>query len=157
ADIYCYKCDDERIDDDIAAHLQHWGIVLAERRKTEMSLTEMQIEQNLQWDFSMTTEDGRELKPLFGPGLTGLMNLGNSCYLASIVQCLFDLPGFARRYYDVSGPLPVVPDPAADLETQLRKMADGLLSGRYSTPADPHTPTSSPVEGNATQHPRYQA
>lgn len=134
ADIYCYKCDDERIDDNLGAHLAHWGIILAERQKTEKSLTEMQIEQNLKWDFSMTTEDGRELKPLFGPGLTGLKNLGNSCYLASITQCLFDMPAFRERYFRPADDLPIVEEPAADLETQLRKMGDGLWSGRYSKP-----------------------
>ncbi|CAM1501177.1 Fc.00g103390.m01.CDS01 [Cosmosporella sp. VM-42] len=134
ADVYCYKCDEERIDDNLGKHLAHWGIVLAERQKTEKSLTEMQIEQNLKWDFSMTTEDGKELKPLFGPGLTGLKNLGNSCYLASIIQCLFDTPSFKERYYRFNDDLPIASEPAEDLETQLRKMADGLWSGRYSKP-----------------------
>ena len=135
ADVYCYKCDDERINENLSNHLAHWGIILAERQKTEKSLTEMQIEQNLKWDFSMTTEDGKELKPLFGPGLTGLKNLGNSCYLASIVQCVFDMPSFRDRYYRPGDDLPIVGDPASDLETQLRKMADGLWSGTYSHPS----------------------
>jgi ubiquitin carboxyl-terminal hydrolase 5/13 len=134
ADVYCYTCDEERIDENLAAHLAHWGIILSERQKTEKSLTEMQIEQNLRWEFSMTTEDGKELKPLFGPGLTGLKNLGNSCYLASIIQCLYDLPSFRKRYFQPGDDLPIVREPAEDLETQLRKMADGLLSGRYSKP-----------------------
>ena len=140
ADVYCYKCDEERIDENLGEHLAHWGITLAERQKTEKSLTEMQIEQNLKWDFSMTTDDGRELKPVFGSGLTGLRNLGNSCYLASIIQCLFDMPSFKERYYRPKDDLPEVQEPASDLETQLRKMADGLLSGRYSVPdADVHS------------------
>ncbi|KAH8203820.1 hypothetical protein TruAng_001997 [Truncatella angustata] len=134
ADVYCYQCDEERVDGDLAAHLAHWGIILSDQVKTEKSLTEMQIEQNLRWEFSMTTEDGRELQPLFGPSLTGLKNLGNSCYLASILQCLFDLPAFQDRYYRPGADLPIVEDPAQDLETQLCKMADGLLSGRYSKP-----------------------
>ncbi|CAJ2503181.1 Uu.00g105750.m01.CDS01 [Anthostomella pinea] len=132
ADVYCYQCDEERVDSDLAAHLAHWGIILSDQVKTEKSLTEMQIEQNLRWEFSMTTEDGRELQPLLGPGLTGLKNLGNSCYLASILQCLFDLPAFQARYNVPERDLPNVDDPAQDLETQLRKLADGLLSGRYS-------------------------
>ncbi|KAJ4406173.1 ubiquitin C-terminal hydrolase Ubp14 [Neurospora sp. IMI 360204] len=146
ADVYCYNCDEERIDDNLGAHLANWGIILAEREKTEKSLTEMQIEQNLRWEFSMTTEDGKELTPVFGPGLTGLKNLGNSCYLASILQCLYDLPSFQQRYYgDKLGSLPSVSDPAEDLETQLRKLGDGLLSGRYSKSdsdvfASEHTP-----------------
>lgn len=133
ADIYCYACNEERTDPELKSHLSHWGINIAERQKTEKSLTEMQIEQNLKWDFSMTTEDGKELKAVFGPGLTGLKNLGNSCYMASVLQCLFNLPAFQDRYYK-EGEMPLLADPASDLESQLRKVAGGLLSGRYSKP-----------------------
>ncbi|KAK4245949.1 hypothetical protein C7999DRAFT_15874 [Corynascus novoguineensis] len=145
ADVYCYSCDEERVDEDLGAHLANWGIILAERQKTEKSLTEMQIEQNLRWEFSMTTDDGKELTPLFGPGLTGLKNLGNSCYLASILQCLYDMPSFQQRYGGGVDSPPDVLDPAQDLETQLRKIGDGLLSGRYSKPdsdviASEHSP-----------------
>lgn len=151
ADVYCYTCDDERIDESLATHLANWGINIAERQKTEKSLTEMQIEQNLKWDFTTTTQDGHELLPLFGPGLTGLKNLGNSCYLASVLQCLFDLPAFQKRYYQTDDDLPIVEEPAEDLETQLRKMADGLLSGRYSKP-DPDAVASG--QDVATAHQR---
>jgi ubiquitin carboxyl-terminal hydrolase 5/13 len=145
ADIYCYKCDEERVDPDLAKHLAHWGINIAEREKTEKSLMEMQVEQNLKWDFSMVTEDGKELQPLFGNGFTGLKNIGNSCYLASSVQCLFSLPEFQQRYYHPSDAPPSTNQPAEDIETQLRKLADGLWSGRYSKPdtdvqAVPDTP-----------------
>lgn len=134
-DIYCYTCNDERTDPEIGKHLAHWGINIADREKTEKSLTEMQIEQNLKWEFAMTSEDGKELKPVFGHGLTGLKNLGNSCYLNSILQCLYSLPAFKERYYDaVQGQLPDLLNPAEDLETQLRKIGDGLWSGRYSKP-----------------------
>ena len=134
ADVYCYQCNEERIDPELAAHLVHWGININEREKTEKSLTELQIEQNLKWDFSMTTEDGQGLKPLFGEGFTGLKNLGNSCYMASILQCLFALPAFQQRYFLPQQPPPGTTHPADDLETQLRKLADGLLSGVYSKP-----------------------
>ena len=137
ADIYCYQCDEERVDTDLAKHLSHWGINIAEREKTEKSLMEMQVEQNLKWDFSMTTEDGKELKPLFGNGFTGLKNIGNSCYLAASVQCLFALPEFQQRYYHPNTTPPPTNLPAEDLETQLRKLADGILSGRYSYPDTP--------------------
>ncbi|PQE27545.1 ubiquitin carboxyl-terminal hydrolase protein [Rutstroemia sp. NJR-2017a BBW] len=134
ADVYCYACDEERIDDDLGTHLAHWGIILAERQKTEKSLTEMNVEENMRWEFSMTDEQGQELTKVFGAGFTGLRNLGNSCYLASTLQCLFDLPQFQKRYLLQDVDLPNVEDPAQDLETQLRKLADGLLSGRYSHP-----------------------
>ncbi|KAJ6260632.1 Ubiquitin carboxyl-terminal hydrolase [Drechslerella dactyloides] len=135
ADIYCYICNDERLDPHITEHLRHWGINIAERQKTEKSLTEMQIEQNLLWEFRMTGEDGKELSPLFGPGLTGLKNLGNSCYLASILQCLFSLDGFKVRYGLIDD-VATVNRPAEDLDTQLKKVGDGLLSGRYSKPEE---------------------
>ncbi|ORY56367.1 ubiquitin carboxyl-terminal hydrolase 14 [Pseudomassariella vexata] len=150
ADVYCYKCDDERVDNDLAPHLAHWGIILSDQVKTEKSLTEMQIEQNLRWEFAMTTEDGKELQPIFGPGLTGLKNLGNSCYLASILQCLFALEPFQDRYNRPGAELPNVPDPAQDLETQLCKIGDGLLSGRYSKP-DPEVVSS---DSSAIHHQR---
>lgn len=134
ADIYCYSCNEERVDPELVSHLAHWGIDIAGRQKTEKSLTELQIEQNLRWEFSMTTEDGKELKPMFGPGMTGLKNLGNSCYLASVVQSLFAMPEFASRYYRPNEQIPYTERPAEDLELQLRKIADGLLSGRYSQP-----------------------
>ena len=134
ADIYCYACNEERTDPELAAHLAQWGINIAEREKTEKSLTEMQIEQNLKWEFSMTTEDGKEMQPLFGEGFTGLKNLGNSCYMASVLQCLFAIPDFQARYYHPYQPPPDANLPAEDLETQLRKIADGLLSDRYSKP-----------------------
>ena len=145
ADIYCYACNEERIDTELTEHLAHWGIKIAEREKTEKSLTEMQIEQNLKWDFSMTTEDGKELKPVFGGGFTGLKNLGNSCYLASTLQCLFSMDTFQKRYNLPQEPPPNSQTPAEDLETQFRKVAGGLLSGRYSQPdtdviASEHSP-----------------
>ena len=154
ADIYCYACNDERVDPDVAKHLAHWGINIAEREKTEKSLTELQIEQNLRWDFSMTTEDGRELQPLFGKGLTGLKNLGNSCYLSSTFQCLFSLPSFQERYFHPARNPPNTLTPAEDLETQLLKMADGLLSGTWSKPdtdtnPSEHTPESFHQKGLA--------
>ena len=132
ADVYCYSCDEERIDPELPDHLLHWGINIKDRVKTEKSLTEMQIEQNLRWDFAMVTEDGKELQPLFGPNLTGLKNLGNSCYLNSTLQALFAMPEFQNRYYLPEQAPPDAPLPAEDLETQLRKVADGIISGRYS-------------------------
>ncbi|KAK9453043.1 hypothetical protein V1511DRAFT_115479 [Dipodascopsis uninucleata] len=137
ADVYCYICNEERTDPNLAEHLLHWGIKISERQKVEKSLVELQLEQNMKWEFSMTTETGEELTPLYGPGFTGLKNLGNSCYLASVLQCLFSLPEFGTRYYHEAEEMPLTLDPANDLETQMRKMADGLLSGRYSCPPTP--------------------
>lgn len=111
--------------------------------KTEKSMTELQLEQNLKFDFNMTGEDGKELEPLFGPGLTGLRNLGNSCYLASVMQTLFSIPAFHTRYLDAYLPHTTTcsnPFPATCVECQMVKLADGLLSGRYSVPRSVEPP-----------------
>lgn len=136
ADVYCYACDEERIDPMLQEHLLNWDIKLADRTKTERSLQEMQIEQNMKWEFSMTSEDGQQMTPLFGPGFTGMKNIGNSCYLASIMQCLFSLPEFDRRFREPfeADRNSVVNNPGEDLEVQMRKLADGLLSGNFSKP-----------------------
>lgn len=136
ADVYCYSCDEERVDPLLQEHLAHWGIKLANRTKTERSLQEMQIEQNMKWEFSMTDEDGKEMTPLSGPGLTGMKNIGNSCYLASIMQALFALPQFGDRFFVPfqRSSSKVVASPQDDLEVQMRKMADGLLSGEFAIP-----------------------
>jgi len=77
---------------------------------------------------------------VFGPGLTGLANLGNSCYLSSVLQTIFSLPDFQTRYYEPAAvnhaEACTVPLPADCVECQMRKIADGLLSGRYSYPAN---------------------
>ncbi|KAM7191631.1 hypothetical protein V8F20_009238 [Naviculisporaceae sp. PSN 640] len=141
-DVWCYACGDKDNDGktrgnetthpDLFDFLERNGLNVRERQKTEKSLVESQIELNLkQWNFSMTNQEGKEATPLFGPGLTGLRNMGNTCYLASILQCLYDIPAFQKRF---NLPADQVPHPAEDLETQLRKVADGLLSGRYSNP-----------------------
>jgi ubiquitin carboxyl-terminal hydrolase 5/13 len=86
------------VDGELATHLLTLGIPISTQSKTEKSITEMQIEQNLKFDFSMTDESGEPLKPITGPGLTGLQNLGNSCYMASTMQVLFALQSWRLRY-----------------------------------------------------------
>ncbi|KAG8861239.1 hypothetical protein FRB96_003189 [Tulasnella sp. 330] len=158
ADVYCYACDNERIDPDLVAHLSSFGINIHNRKKTEKSVTELQIEHNLNFDFSLTGEDGKALEPLYGPGLTGLANLGNRqaiCYMASVLQTLFALPAFQQRYLPTGAMhalLCTEPLPASCLECQLDKVADGLLSGRYSHPRghpDPSVFTHSPSQDAA--------
>jgi ubiquitin carboxyl-terminal hydrolase 5/13 len=41
ADIYCYACDDSRIDPELVLHLANFGINVQTQRKTEKSMTEL--------------------------------------------------------------------------------------------------------------------
>lgn len=45
----------------------------------------MELEANLSLTLSKVLEEGKVLVPVFGPDLTGMVNLGNTCYLNSVV------------------------------------------------------------------------
>ena len=72
--------------------------------------------------------------------------------MASVVQTVFSLPAFQERYYPTASShwaTCTEPLPASCLDCQMHKLADGLLSGRYSTPrSQPTTETKS----NPLQH-----
>lgn len=133
ADVYCYACNDARLDPELPAHLQRLGVPVASLSKTEKSMTELQLEQNVQFDFSMVGNDGQSMAPAYGPHRTGMQNLGNSCYMASTLQALFSLPSWQHRYDHLAAHAESCERaPHECLECQLRKLADGLGSGRYA-------------------------
>ncbi|KAJ1554590.1 hypothetical protein HK096_002847, partial [Nowakowskiella sp. JEL0078] len=135
ADIYCYACDYERIDPNLAGHLKNFGINIASQQKTERTITELNLEfQNFQ--FGMTSEDGKLLEPLFGPGYTGLANLGNSCYMASVLQLIFSLNYFQNRYLETFYTHTNIchDQPASCFVCQMSKLAHGIHSGQFSDP-----------------------
>ena len=57
------------------------GINVAVMEKTEKSMVELEIDANKEYEFSTITESGAQLVPIYGPGYTGMQNLGNTCYM----------------------------------------------------------------------------
>ena len=49
--------------------------------KTEKSMVELEIDVNKKFEYSTITESGTRLVPIYGPGYTGMKNLGNTCYM----------------------------------------------------------------------------
>jgi ubiquitin carboxyl-terminal hydrolase 5/13 len=133
ADVYCYKCDEEvSFPQGLDTVLQLFGIDLNNFEKKEKGLMELQIEQNLEWEFNLKGAHGEDLQKLFGPGLTGMKNLGNSCYLNSVAQLLFAIPEYQEKFN-----VPLLAESQDDDETlqfELIKLANGLLSGHFSKP-----------------------
>ncbi|URE25227.1 ubiquitin carboxyl-terminal hydrolase [Musa troglodytarum] len=138
ADVFSYPEDDTVEDPLLAEHLEFFGIDFSSLHKTEMTTAEKELDQNMNFDWNRIQESGQQVEPLFGPGYTGLVNLGNSCYMASIMQVVFTTRAFISRYYEhqsLKMAFVMAPsDPTVDLNAQLTKLAHGLLSGKYSFP-----------------------
>lgn len=71
--------------------------------QTEHTMTELEIAVNQRvGEWEVIQESGTTLRPLWGPGLTGMKNLGNSCYLNSVMQVLFTIPDFQEKSVPLS-------------------------------------------------------
>ena len=78
ADVYCYACDNTKIDDQLAAHMHTFGIDIASETVTEKSTAEMELQLNIDHNWSVVlNEGGTEAALRYGPGYAGLRNLGN--------------------------------------------------------------------------------
>ncbi len=125
ADIFCYACDEMRVDLDLKKHLSLFGIEVIDAERTSKSMAELQLEHNLKYDFNMISENGREFEMALG---LGLRNLGNSCYMASILQACFGLEKFSSSFSDPAHFAVCSKDPWACLQCQLTKLQDAYDS-----------------------------
>ena len=108
------------------------------------------LDQDLQgWQ---TSETGKSMNPF--PNQSELILVSDSCYMASVLQTIFSLPTFEKRYNENAknhSEVCTVPLPADCVECQMHKIADGLLSGRYSHPA--HFSPGMPIVLDPLEHP----
>ena len=133
------------------------------RQKTVKSTAELEVELNATYAFDAITEKGAHLVPVAGPGLQGLTNLGNSCYMNSVVQLLLGgtVPELSSRYgssgtscgLTVNLLTKIAPTKAADdLLCQTTKLSSALTSGEFCGPV----PKSVQVSDASTSDPKYR-
>lgn len=122
ADVFSYAEDDMVIDPKLGEHMAHFGINISSLEKTEKSMVELELDLNQRvGEWAALQESSGNLTPIYGGGYTGMANLGNSCYLNSIMQMLFIVPDFAKRFYD-DAPITLhqfPEDPANDFNIQM--------------------------------------
>ncbi|XP_076637563.1 ubiquitin specific protease 5 [Colletes latitarsis] len=136
-DVFSYVEDDMVENPNLISHLAHWGINIAQMEKTDKSMVELELDLNHRFgEWVALQEAASKLTPLYGPGYTGLANLGNSCYLNSTMQMLFVIPDFVKRFVDCAPQIfhESYTDPENDFNVQMAKLGIGLLSGKYSEP-----------------------
>ena len=98
-DVFSYDEDDMVDDPNLIVHLAHWGINIAQMEKTDKSMIELELDLNQKFgEWAALQEAASKLTPIYGPGYTGLTNLGNSCYLNSVMQTIYVIPDFIKRF-----------------------------------------------------------
>lgn len=134
-DIYSYSEDSPVRDPLLRDHLAHFGLDIKNFKKTVKTTLELELDANLKHEFSTIQEEGATLQSVFGPDFTGLINLGSSCYINSVLQMLYNVPEFLHLYGRNSEKILTEPQPVRTFDNfncQLAKVVGAMMSGEYS-------------------------
>lgn len=117
ADVYSYAEDDMVIDSELKRHLQHFGINCDTMQATEATMADAEATLNKEFDWS-ANDDEKDGTPVCEEGFVGLKNLGNTCYINSVIQLISRVTPFARLYLQRK-------------DTDLGQLLIALLGPRY--------------------------
>lgn len=136
ADVFSYKEDTMVEDPYLKQHLAHFGIKIQDMEKTDKSMAEMEIDVNQKYgEWAALCESENKLEPIVGPGYTGMENLGNTCYMNSVMQVLFTIPSFIEDYVKTAEATfnsASFDNPENNFQLQMTKLGNSLWSGEYS-------------------------
>lgn len=131
ASCYCYACDDETLVRSIAQRLDCLGFNHRRLRKTEKTIIELNVQLNQNFELSQAFERDRAMQTLPETERPpGLFNIGNSCYVNSLLQAMFSVGAFTGLAQRAKGHIETCrAQPAECFVCQFAKLA-ALFSDR---------------------------
>lgn len=149
--IWCYTCESEVFPEknNPSFIIPENSASVLKRKKIEINMSSNNSPQRSLsgGDESESEEEGDNVRPR---GLTGLKNLGNTCYLNSALQALSNCPPLSRFFLDCQGF--IKPEKSPMLSKQYQKLVTELWSRRRPS----YTIPSGVVNGIKIVHPMFR-